>query len=171
MSDDDRHTTAGAVLGERFAGLVVEDAPEHVVAGAVAAFRAGRPSVPRLLDRAVARVRAVLEFDDWSATPTFALRGAHTDAATRHLVFGAGADEIALSLYRDGARTTVVGHLLADEPAGRRVEVLDRHALVGSASTSTTGEFVVAVDGAWDEIVLVDAEGEIVIGVDVTGAA
>lgn len=169
----DSGAAAPPVLGARFDGIVVEDAPAQVLEQIVHRFRVRAQTTPSpgLGARVAARVRAVLAFDDLTSGPALALRGGPAPAAgPRHLVFtaepAAGTVEVAVSIYPlAGDRVSIVGQLMTDQDEPHVVDVVAGSDVVGHATCSTHGEFAVEAPAAWDELVLVGPETDIVLAI------
>jgi hypothetical protein len=161
----------GDGAGGRFDQMVVEDAPDDVIDQIVERFRTRTPHTaqPGFAARVAARIRASLAFDDWSAGPALAVRGIVAPAAgPRHLVYAfdapGGAAQVALSLYPvEGGRVTIVGQLLSDTDEAYLVEVIADATVVAAATCSGHGEFAVDAPAAWDEIVLVGPDADVIV--------
>lgn len=173
MSADHEHA-----MNASFEGMIVEDAPNAVVASIVSAFVRSH-AMPGPLTRALRSVRATLAFDGWLAPPTPALRSAPAASGPRHLVYRHDVDtgdrtDIAISLYPVADGDAIVGQVLTDrdgDEAPSVVEVLRASDLLAVAPVGPGGEFTVEVPTGWTELVVVANDLEIAVPAPVGGGA
>lgn len=177
-SDPAPFSDVAVPAGSEFDGLVVEDAPNAMLASIVSSFV--RSHAPEGTMHRVARaVRAAVAFDAWVAPPATAFRTSPLVAGPRHLVYrianhdgsigaqeaGGDATEIAVSIYATADGDVIVGHVLTDAgsagPEALVVEVMSGPDVVAVADVGARGEFSVSLAGGWTELVVVAADRDI----------
>lgn len=89
-----------------------QDAPDHLIAAALRAFRSRTTSQ----QSGLRRVLAVLKFDSLTLTPAFGLRS--SAQSERQLIFSAGDNELQLQVSPTGEEWTIAGQVLGSCSGG-----------------------------------------------------
>lgn len=96
------------------------DAPEAMIKSAVGLWRAAHPAPAKPAAQGVLdRIRAVLTFDSWSASPTaLGLRSMPAQSQTRHMMFSARGRDIDLRIVSSAESYVLAGQILGPDETG-----------------------------------------------------
>ena len=111
------------------AAVALPDAPPALVRSAIAIFRDAQPSSVRVAAEGVLqRIRAVLTFDSWTASPAaLGLRSANAPTQTRHMMFSAQGRDIDLRIVSSADSFVLAGQILGPDETGLVELSVDTH--------------------------------------------
>lgn len=136
LNDDE---LAGLVKG----AAALPDAPAALVKSAIGLWQAAHPATAAATpagESLLGRIRAVLTFDSWSASPTaLGLRSMPSQSPTRHMMFSAQGRDIDLRIVSSAESYVLAGQILGPDETGLvelAVDTLSEHAVQTLRTTS-----------------------------------
>lgn len=111
------------------AAVALPDAPPALVRSAIALFRDAQPTpLMAAAENVLQRIRAVLTFDSWTASPAaLGLRSATAPTQTRHMMFSAQGRDIDLRIVSSADSFVLAGQILGPDETGLVELSVDTH--------------------------------------------